>query len=231
MIDRNGNTTTVFRPGKLLLTIIGRHQGERLVNAGRAAGAMGGTILLGRGTATNRVLAALGIGDTAKDVLLTLLDDGQTEAVKSAHISAAKKDTRHLSGIGMLLDVAGILRQKEYDEMENHANERMGGTMETKWKLISVIVNQGYADEAMVAARKAGAEGGTILTGRGTGTEKDVKFFGISLVPEKELLLILSQSEKVERILNAMRCETCLQEPGSGIVFCMAVEDFFPLGK
>ena len=230
----DSNSATIFLPGKLLLTIVGRHQGERLVDTGKVAGAKGGTIMLGRGTATNRILGALGIGDTAKDVLLTILDDDQVEAVRSAQLASAKEDPKHLQGVGAVIDVSGILKRigpgttKETQSSESKKKEE---TMESKWKLISVIVNQGYADEAMVAARKAGAEGGTILTGRGTGTEEDVKFFGISLVPEKELLLILAQKEKAQLILEAIRSETCLQKQGSGIAFCIDVEDFFYLGK
>lgn len=230
----DSNSATIFLPGKLLLTIVGRHQGERLVDAGKAAGAKGGTIMLGRGTATNRILGALGIGDTAKDVLLTILDDNQVEAVRSAQLASAKEGPRHLQGVGAVVDISGILKRigsgttKETQSSEIKKEEE---AMESKWKLISVIVNQGYADEAMGAARKAGAEGGTILTGRGTGTEEDVKFFGITLVPEKELLLILAQTEKAQLILEAIRSETCLQKPGSGITFCIDVEDFFYLGK
>lgn len=97
--------------------------------------------------------------------------------------------------------------------------------------LITFIVNRGYADDAMVAARKAGATGGTILNARGTGKEEDVKFFGISLVPEKEILLIAVESSSADKILEAVKNVPCLSEPGSGIAFCVAVEDFVTLGK
>lgn len=221
----------VFLPGKMLLTIVGRHQGERLVAAGKAVGAGGGTILLGRGTATNRILQALGIGDVSKDVLLTLLDDGQVDSVVKAQLSAAAEDPKHLRGVAALIDVSGILRRVSDEGRMETERDRRDGTMEPKWKLISIIVNHGYADEAMAAARKAGAEGGTILTGRGTGTEEDVKFFGISLVPEKEMLLILAPVEKAQGILDAVRSETSLKEPGSGIAYCIDVQQFHYLGK
>ena len=224
--------TTAFRPGKLLLTIVGRHQGERLVAAGKAVGARGGTILLGRGTATNRILQLLAIGDVSKDVLLTLLDDCQVEAVVKAHLSAAAEDPRRLGGVAALIDVSGILRRVAGGETPDgvRENERRS-VMEAKWKLISIIVNNGYADEAMAAARKAGAAGGTILTGRGTGTEDDVKFFGISLVPEKEMLLILAETERAQGIMDAVRNETSLKEPGSGIAYSVDVQEFYNLGK
>lgn len=222
------DANTIFRPGKLLMTIVGRHQGERLVTAGKAVGAGGGTILLGRGTATNKLLQLLAIGDVSKDIVMTLLDDGQVDAVVRAQQSVASEDPRRLSGVAALIDVAGILRRTAGGEAEKTL--RRNGEMEAKWKLISIIVNNGYADEAMAAARKAGASGGTILNGRGTGTEDDVKFFGISLVPEKEMLLILAESERVAGIMDAVRNETSLKEPGSGIAYCIDVEEFYNLG-
>lgn len=97
--------------------------------------------------------------------------------------------------------------------------------------LIVCIMNKGYAEEAMAAARKAGAPGGTILTARGTGKEEDVKFFGIDLVPEKEMLLILAKSDQSETILQAIKEERCFIEPGAGIAFCIDVEQFIPLGR
>ena len=103
--------------------------------------------------------------------------------------------------------------------------------MESGHTLISVIVNAGFANDVMEAARKAGARGGSILTARGTGTEEDVKFFGITLVPEKEMLLIVAARDKMAPILEAISQTPILNVPGGGIVFTMNVEDFIVLGK
>ena len=55
--------------------------------------------------------------------------------------------------------------------------------------LILTIVERGYADDVMDAAKAAGARGGTILHARGTGSKEAEKFFGIIVQPEKELIL------------------------------------------
>ena len=82
----------------------------------------------------------------------------------------------------------------------------------------------------MAAARKAGAPGGTVINARGTGREEDVKFFGITIVPEKELILILVPKEQSPTILNAVKSVPCLAQPGIGIAFCIDVESFATLG-
>ena len=98
-------------------------------------------------------------------------------------------------------------------------------------ELISVIVNVGYADEVMNAARRAGAPGGTVINARGTGKEEDVKFFGMTIVPEKELVLLLVPKERCEEILEAVMVVPCLARPCMGIAFCMDVERFVSLGS
>ena len=97
--------------------------------------------------------------------------------------------------------------------------------------LISFILNKGTADDAMAAARKAGASGGTILNAQGTGKEDDVKFFGISLVPEKEMLITIVPQDKASGVIEAVKSVPSLAEPGAGIAFTMDILDFAPLGK
>ena len=89
----------------------------------------------------------------------------------------------------------------------------------------------GYAEDIMSVARKAGATGGTILHGRGTAREEDGKFFGLTIVPEKDILLILAGTDKSRDILEAIRTSEFLQQEGLGIAFCSGVEEFVPLGK
>ena len=103
--------------------------------------------------------------------------------------------------------------------------------MDSPHTLITCNVNKGAADEVMDAARAAGATGGTILIARGTGKEEDVRFFGIQLVPEKEMLLLLVGSGQTGAVLNAIRKVPCLAEPARHRILhrCRALHD--PRGK
>ncbi|NLK13210.1 MAG: P-II family nitrogen regulator, partial [Spirochaetales bacterium] len=75
-----------------------------------------------------------------------------------------------------------------------------------------------------------GATGGTIVPARGTAKEEDVKFFGYPLVPEKDMLLILSGADRTGRILEAINSLPILSKPGIGIAFCVDVERFMVFG-
>src|SRR5690554_6758818 len=227
----NEPLSTVYLHGKLLLSIVQEGLGEDMVSTAKKAGARGGTILLGRGTADNSILRMLGIGDTEKEIVLIILDEREVEPVL-AELGNFRRNKRLACGIAMLIDIPQILRhrdqvtQSETRDVTEHRRE----TMDSPHTLITCIVNKGTADEVMDAARKAGATGGTILSARGTGKEKDAKFFGVQLVPEKEMLLVLVGSGLTGKVLDAIRSVPCLAEPGSGIAFCLDVERFMTLG-
>jgi nitrogen regulatory protein PII len=92
------------------------------------------------------------------------------------------------------------------------------------WDLVYIICASGFADDIMAAARKAGAKGGTIFEGRGTATADDIAFFSASLVPEKEMLMILLHHTERDSVLEAVSKLPFLQERGSGIAFSVPVQ-------
>jgi uncharacterized protein YaaQ len=95
---------------------------------------------------------------------------------------------------------------------------------EIKHELILVIVNQGYSDELMAAAREAGARGGTVLGARGLMHEGPVKFFGISVQQEKEILIILTGNDKKLPIMEAVSRDFGLGSKAAGLVFSLPVD-------
>jgi nitrogen regulatory protein PII len=223
---------TKYSHGKLLLSIVNRGQGERLVSVTKHAGARGGTILLARSTSTSTILSLLGIGDSDKDVVITLVHDDLVQPVITA-LGSFNCLKKHRGGICMQLDVRYLLRHLAPGETAGPPIEttyQRSETMGSPHTLITFIVNKGYADDAMIAARRAGATGGTILNARGTGKEEDIRFFGVQLVPEKEMLMVLVGSGQTGAVLEAVRKIPCLAEPGAGIAFCIDVERFMTFG-
>ncbi len=209
---------------KLLICIVPHGKSERITLAARKAGAPGGTVLMGRGTARNQILEMLGLSDTRKELVYTLLDDDLYGTVRAAVRQEAAKEKPGF-GIVFTIDVEKFLKNSSINIQKEGAD-----MAEATHTLISIIVNAGFADDAMAAARKAGAGGGTIINARGTGREEDEKFFGITIVPEKEMLLILAEKSKADAILDAVRSLPCLQTKGTGITYCIDVNDFAPLG-
>ncbi len=92
-------------------------------------------------------------------------------------------------------------------------------------EVIFVIVNAGYAEEAMDVAREQGVRGGTILNARGVAREKEAAFFGITLQPEKEILMTVVEKELKDKVLNALYKEMGMGKKAQGIAFSLPVSE------
>ena len=96
--------------------------------------------------------------------------------------------------------------------------------MNFQHECIVCIVNAGFSEAVMDAAKEFGARGGTVVHARGTANQEAEKFFGITIQPEKEMVLILVPSEIKEDILHALYRAVGLQTPGQGIAFSLPVD-------
>lgn len=93
-----------------------------------------------------------------------------------------------------------------------------------KVSLIVSIVRKGWGNAVMEASIKAGANGGTLLYGRGTGIHETQKIMGIPIEPEKEILLTVVRSEIVDALLKEIVLAGELEKPGAGTAFVVALD-------
>lgn len=89
---------------------------------------------------------------------------------------------------------------------------------------IFCIVNSGYSEAVMDAAKKLGAGGGTVINARGTASKEAETFFHITIEPEKEIVMILVPAAIKDDVLHALYKEVGLDTPGQGIAFSMPVD-------
>lgn len=92
-----------------------------------------------------------------------------------------------------------------------------------EYQLIITIVEQGNAEDVIECAKNGGAEGGTILTGRGAGIHDTSKILGILIEPEKEVVFTLITKDKTDAVLDAIVDGMELEKPGRGIAFVLDV--------
>ena len=90
-------------------------------------------------------------------------------------------------------------------------------------ELILCIVNTGFTDTVMSAAKEVGARGGTVIHGRGTANKDAEEFFHISIQPDKELVMILVPVEIKDAVLHAVYNAAGLKTAGQGIAFSLPV--------
>ncbi len=98
--------------------------------------------------------------------------------------------------------------------------------MENKYthEAVVCIVNSGFSEAVMDAAKKAGARGGTVVNARGTAGKEAESFFGISVEEEKEIVIILTDKDKRDNILSTIYDEVGLNSAGQGIAFSLPVD-------
>ena len=94
--------------------------------------------------------------------------------------------------------------------------------------LIVAVVARGFSDYVVSAARDAGATGATIIYGRGT-SDYDMQVMGISIQPEREVVLILVKHTERRKIMQEIVDKTSVVEEGRGICFSLPVTQVYGL--
>lgn len=97
--------------------------------------------------------------------------------------------------------------------------------MNTSYEVILCIVNAGFSETVMDAAKEVGARGGTVIHARGTANKEAEKFFHITIQPDKEIVMILVPADIKDKVLHAVYQQAGLKTAGQGIAFSMAVSN------
>jgi nitrogen regulatory protein PII len=93
-----------------------------------------------------------------------------------------------------------------------------------KASLIVSVVRKGWGSTVLEASVKAGARGGTVLSGRGAGIHEQEKIFGMSIEPEKEIVLTVVYADQVDAVLGEIVRAAELNDTGRGIAFVVPVD-------
>ena len=96
--------------------------------------------------------------------------------------------------------------------------------MQYTHEAIFCIVNSGYSEAVMDAAKKLGARGGTVINARGTASKEAETFFHITISPEKEIVMILVPKKIKDDVLHALYQDVGLETAGQGIAFSVPVD-------
>lgn len=103
------------------------------------------------------------------------------------------------------------------------------GVENIMYNVIFVIVDKGKAEDVVDAATKAGATGGTIINARGSGIHETSTLFSMAIEPEKEVVMMLTKATLTEAIVESIKNELKIDEPGNGIMFVQDVNKTYGL--
>ncbi|MDE7212551.1 MAG: hypothetical protein K2O03_14060 [Lachnospiraceae bacterium] len=189
------------------------------------------------GTASNEMMDILGLGSIDKELLIAILPKHFADEMLRKLYKTLKMGVPD-SGIAFTMPISGannhIVRM-----LKQIAGEGAGETQrkeettmaETKHVMIASIVNRGYSEEVMNAARSAGAGGGSVLHSRRVGSEKAMEFWGLSVQEEKEIILILASAEDKLAIMQAISDACGLRSDANGIVVSLPIDTVIGLNE
>ena len=209
---------------ELVCVIVNFGLGSKIINKAKQEGIFGGTILLCKGTINNKVLKFFGLTDVRKEMVLMA---GETDNVYKALEKPDEefKFEKPNHGIAFTTSISNILGTRTC----KNNNIKGKGVDNIMYQSITVIVDKGKGEDVMDAATKAGSKGGTIINARGSGIHETSKLFAMEVEPEKEIVIILSKVEDVDKIVSSIKNELKIDEPGKGIIYTQDIKKAYGL--
>ncbi len=219
---------------KLLVSIVNHSDGKQLKTILDECSVSLSLSFDGTGTARSSILDYFGIGETEKTIVLSLFPESDEDLIIR---EIRTKMSLYLVGRGISFTVPltsvseivanGLLKASA----KKTVLESMIMTEERRtYDLIVCAVNAERSDEAMEAARSAGAAGGTIMHARMLDNKKAEQFIGISLAKEQEILLILTKREGKLAIMQALFGRVGVKTEAGGIIFSVPVDRTVGIG-
>ena len=215
----------------MIVTIIERGCGNKLTKLYDREQVFTHVRCEGTGTATSEIMDILGLGSSEKDLILSQAPAGAARALldkleDDLHDNSPGRGIAFaipLEAVSNLLAAAVNARtkldkNKEYEEMQE------------KSSLIMITVNQGFTDDVMATARKAGARGGTVVRGRWVAKEEVERLEGVTRQDEKEILLIVVPREVRNSVMEAVNANHGLQSEAGAVICSLGVEQIVHLG-
>lgn len=183
-----------------------------------------------KGTAVKSMLELLGIESNERRMAVTIANNEKTAQL----ISLAKRKLHiGVPGHGIIVSVpiksVGGGKTLAYLNGDNQFSKQ-APEFNGDYELITIIANEGHTDSVMNAARAAGARGGTVLHGKGTGAKGSQRFYNISIANEKEVILIVSSKEQKAQIMRSVLQKAGPDTDTGAIVFSLPVSQVAGFG-
>ncbi len=186
----------------------------------------------GNGTASSSLLEYFGLEEVKKYIYFSLIKKDMSSKVLNKINNDIKLDTPG-NGICFTIPLSSSTKYIS-DKLTSNVNKEV--TMEKdneekiinnkNYELIVSIVSEGFAENVMATAKKAGANGGTLIRGRSL-VKGDTKrqFLGFSIEPEKDIVINVIKKDIKNTVMEAIVKENGLKTKGSGIVFSLPISE------
>ncbi len=188
---------------------------------------------VGFGTAPTEMMDIFGLGSNNKDIVVSLA----AECIIKDMMADFSNNFSSYSEYGGLMIVLRpnavnrlIVEILNHDVTPSTVKEAKNAMKsEHHHNLIFITVSQGYADQVMQTAKRAGATGGTIVRGRLAEAERFIELAQIDFEEEREIICILAPAAVSSKIMDDVNSEYGLSSEARGILCAIPVEKAYKI--
>lgn len=183
-----------------------------------------------QGTASSEVMDMLGLDGVDKNILMSMMPKAfagemLAKLQKKLHLGMPNTGIAFTiimsGGSGHIVQLVDSLQPEVNRTLLERNDAGMAGS---EYYMIMAIVNQGFSEEVMNAARPVGASGGTVFHSRRIGSAEAMKFWKISVQEEREVVMILARKDEKQAIMQAIGKNCGMQSEAQGMVLSLPVD-------
>ena len=217
---------------EFLIVVVNEGQDGAIIKIVQDGGAAVSFSAHGKGTASSDLYEVFGFSNNAKHIVFSLIKESSWGPIKAALVNRFSY-SNWSKGLAVLVNVDSVCGVSSYRFLTNTRTLDEGKGVvamseiqkKDDYQVIMAIVNDGFTDLVMDAAKKAGARGGTIMTAHGTGNKDIEKFFGVVITPEKQIVMILVSKAIKDDVIASIYKEVGINTKGQGIAFSFPAGD------
>lgn len=216
----------------ILLSIVGRDKGKKLIKELENKNIRLNMQCVGFGTAPTEMMDIFGLGTKDKDIVISI---GAENDVKDmmANFGEAFESHSKYGGLMIVMKINAanriITELLNYDS--NVSYEKGNGSMKNEHhnNLIIISVNEGYSDDVMQVAKKAGATGGTVIKGRLADADLFSGIAETAVDGDREILCILAPLNTSKQIMEDVNKEYGTTSKANGIIVAVPTEKAYKI--
>ncbi len=225
-LNEKPSTPANKTPLRLFVLITTKKQADIATKVFHECGVPSHNRLHASGTAPNEIMDMLGLGNTDKILLFTMMPKTFADMMLRKMHNALLLGTPN-SGIAFTMPVNGAnnLAVKMFSDLTTDSNERNYAPMsDITYSIIAAVVNIGYSEDVMDAARSAGAAGGTVVHTRHINNEAVAQFWGFNIQDERDIVFIVSSADDRIKIMQAISEKCGINSKARGMVFSLPLD-------
>ncbi len=184
------------------------------------------------GTATSEIMDMLGLGGIDKTVMFSMVPKPRARDILEDLCEEIELRSAN-GGIAFTIPLTGVsnVMMRIMNDKDNAQEKEVSTVGEKKYSMIAAVINRGYSNDAMDAARSAGAFGGTVINSRQLTDEAVSTKWGIGTQEERENVIIAANSDNKVEIMQAITEKCGVQTKANGIVMSVPIDDIIGIRK